>query len=189
VQAETVDVSSGEPAEPRAAELIAGWKAKLDTLLGEQIGFSEKGLDAASPQMGTWLATALKDAYAADIGLVNAKGARQALPKGAVTKASIHELIPFENTVVVLKVPGEVLRNELKNPEARFVGVKNAKAVDPKKTYTVATNSFVYFGGDGFGALKEADPKPNFTGVPWQDPVIAWTVKQASTEQKPLKFP
>ena len=73
-------------------------------MLGEQIGFSAKGIEAASPQMGTWLATALKEKFGADVGLVNAKGARQALAQGPVKKAAIYDLIPFENSVVVLKV-------------------------------------------------------------------------------------
>jgi 2',3'-cyclic-nucleotide 2'-phosphodiesterase (5'-nucleotidase family) len=185
VVAETVDVGSGEPAEPKAKELVDGWKKKLDDMLGEQIGFSAKGIEQDSPQMGTWLATALKEKYQADVGLTNAKGARAALPKGPVTRASVFDLIPFENTVVVLKVPGEQLKAQLKNSEARVAGLKGGK-VDPKKTYTVATHSFVFFGGDGF-ALQGLDPKPNFTGEPWQDAVIEWTKKQASDEKKPLE--
>jgi 2',3'-cyclic-nucleotide 2'-phosphodiesterase (5'-nucleotidase family) len=184
VQAETVDLASTEAAEPKAQELIAGWKQKLDALLGEAIGYSQKGV--AQEQLGSWLATALKEQYHADIGLVNAKGARASLPKGQVTKASVFDLIPFENSVVVVKVPGEQLKQALSNPEARFVGLKSAKQIDAKKTYTVATNSYVFFGGDGF-SLQKADPKPTFTGEPWQDAVIAWTQKKASSEKKPLE--
>jgi len=186
VQAETIQLEPSAAADAKVAEIIAGWKKKLDDALGEQIGFTKKGLEQGSPQLATWLATSLKEQFNADVGLVNAKGTRQGLAAGAVTKASVFDLIPFENSVVVVKVPGDVLRKELANPEARFVGVKSAKAVDPKKTYTVATNSFVYFGGDGF-ELKAADPKPSFTGEPWQNAVIAWTLKQASSEKKPLE--
>ncbi len=186
VQAETVQLTPNEPAEAKVAELIGGWKKKLDDALGERIGFSKRGLTQDSPQLSTWLATALKEQTQADVGLVNAKGTRAGLTAGPITKASVFDLIPFENTVVVLKVPGETLRRELQNPEARFVGVKNAKAVDASKTYTVATNSFIYFGGDGF-ELKSADSKPDFTGETWQSAVIAWTQKQQSSEKKPLE--
>lgn len=186
VQAETVDVGDGEAAEPKAQEQVAAWKAKLDALLGEKIGFTKSGLEKDSPKLSRWLATALKEHYRADVGLVNAKGARQALPKGPITKATVFDLIPFENTVVVVKVKGEALKAQLANPEARFAGVKSAAAVSAKKVYSVATNSYVFFGGDGF-ALQQADPKPKFTGEPWQDAVIAWTKKHASSEKKPLE--
>jgi 2',3'-cyclic-nucleotide 2'-phosphodiesterase (5'-nucleotidase family) len=185
VEAQTVDVKGGEAPEPKAKELIDGWKKKLDDALGEKIGFTAKGIDQTAPQMTKWFATALKEQLKADVGLVNFKAVRQGLPKGALTKASIYDLVPFENSVVVMKVPGDVLKQELKNEAARFVGV-NAKAVNAKKTYTVATNNFIFFGGDGFG-FNKIDTKPTFTGVPWQTSIIEWTAKQKSTEKKPLE--
>lgn len=178
----TVEVKADAP-EPKAAELINEWKKKLDAQLGERIGFSKAGLEAAAPQLGKWLATALKEQHKADVGLVNAKSARQALPKGPITKASVYDLIPFENSVVVVKVKGDALAAQLKNPEARFVGPKK---LDAKKTYSVATNNFVFFGGDGF-ALQGPEAKPVFTGEPWQTTVIEWTKKKASSEKKPLE--
>ncbi len=188
VVGETIEVKSGDAAftpDAKAKELVDAWKKKLDDELGETIAFTAKGVDQASGQMTKWLATALKEQFSADVGLVNLKGARQNLPKGAVTKASIYDLIPFENSVVVMKVPGDVLKQELKNSEARFVGV-TLKSIDPKKTYTVATNNFVFFGGDEFG-FNKGDVKPDFTGVPWQTSVIDWTKKLGSTDKKPLE--
>jgi 2',3'-cyclic-nucleotide 2'-phosphodiesterase (5'-nucleotidase family) len=188
VETSVVEVKSGEgaaEAEPKAKELVEGWKKKLDDSLGKQIGFSEKGIEQTSPQMMKWMGTALKEKFNADVGLVNFKAVRQNLPKGPVTMASVYDLIPFENSVVVMNVPGEVLKTELKNEAARFVGPA-VNAIDPKKTYKVATNNFVFFGGDGFG-FNKVDTKPDFTGVPWQTAVIEWTEKLGSTEKKPLE--
>src|SRR5207302_263977 len=101
-----------------------------------------------------------------------------------VTAESIYDLIPFENSVVKVKVTGEALARLLSNPEARAAGVP--KKLDPKATYTVATTDYQYFGGDGF-TFQEADPNAEFTGVMWQTAVIEWTRKVQSGAHKPLE--
>lgn len=120
---------------------------------------------------------------------------RQSLPKGAVTKASIYDLVPFDNQVVVVKVSGDALLTALGNTEARVAGVKpkgegwvDAKgaAIDPKKTYTLATTDYLYLGGDGF-ALNKADPAPTETKVSWQAALIEWTAAKKSDEKRPLE--
>jgi 2',3'-cyclic-nucleotide 2'-phosphodiesterase (5'-nucleotidase family) len=193
----SVDVSSeGAPApEPKAKELVEGWKKKLDEALGGAIGFTKDGLEQESPAMAHWLTTSLKEQFKTDVALLNRKGVRQALPKGTVTKASIYDLVPFDNQVVVVKVTGEALLAALDNTEARVAGVKpkgdgwvDAKgaAIDPKKTYTVATTDYLYLGGDGF-ALNKADPAPTETKVSWQAALIEWTAARKSDEKKPLE--
>ncbi len=204
VEATTVDVVNGEgapPAEPKAKALLDGWKAKLDAALGEAIGHSKDGVEQDSPQMAAWLATALKEQFKADVGLVNRKGVRASLPPGKVTKATVYDLVPFENEVVVVKVPGEALLEVLGNVEARVAGLRprpgakegevawlDAKGapVDPKKTYTVATPDYLYLGGDGF-ALNKADPNPTQTKTMWQAALIEWTKAKKSDEKKPLE--
>jgi 5'-nucleotidase/UDP-sugar diphosphatase len=135
------------------------------------------------------------------VGLVNRKGIRQALPAGKVTKASVYDLIPFENEVVVAKVPGDALLKVLDNMEARVAGFKpkagpadsatvwvDAKGapVDPKRTYSVATTDYLYLGGDGF-ALNEADKAPVQTRTSWQSALINWTTEKKTDEKKPLE--
>lgn len=204
VAAKEVEVVNGEGApapEPKVRALVAGWKAKLDAALGEQIGFTRDGLDQESPKMGAWLTAALKEQFKADVGLVNRKGVRQALPPGKVTKASIYDLLPWENEIVVAKVPGEALLVALSNVEARVAGVRpkpgaaesdnawlDAKGapIDPKKTYTVATTDYLYLGGDGF-ALNKADPNPTQTRTSWQAATIEWTRAKKTDEKTPLE--
>ncbi len=193
----TVDVSGdGAPApEPAAAQLVTAWKQKLDQALGGTIGFSKTGVEQESQAMTSWLTTSLKDTFKTDVALLNRKGVRQALPVGPITKASIYDLVPFDNQVVVIKVPGEALLAALGNTEARVAGVKpkgdgwvDAKGapIDPKKVYTVATTDYLYLGGDGF-ALDKADPAPTETKVSWQSALIDWTAAKKSDEKKPLE--
>jgi 2',3'-cyclic-nucleotide 2'-phosphodiesterase (5'-nucleotidase family) len=198
-----VDVVNGDgapPADPHARELVLKWRVNLDAALGDAIGFTKTGLEQESPQMAQWLATAVREQFKADVGLVNRKGIRQSLPAGKVTKASVYDLIPFENEVVVAKVPGEALLKVLDNMEARVAGFKpragtgdapvwvdgKGAPVDPKKIYTVATTDYLYLGGDGF-ALSEADKAPVQTRTSWQSALISWTTEKKTDEKKPLE--
>jgi 2',3'-cyclic-nucleotide 2'-phosphodiesterase (5'-nucleotidase family) len=193
-----VEVVGGEgspPPEPDAKALVTAWKKKLDEALGGVIGFTRAGLGQESKEMTQWLTTSLKEQFQTDVALLNRKGVRQALPPGPVTKASIYDLVPFDNQVVVVKVPGDALLAALGNTEARVAGVKpkgelwvDAKGapIDPKKTYTVATTDYLYLGGDGF-ALNKADPAPTETKTSWQAALIEWTAAKKSDEKRPLE--
>lgn len=195
--ASTVEVNSenAPPADAKTTELIAGWKKKLDEALGGTIGFTKDGIAQESPEMAAWLTTALKERFKTDVALLNRKGVRQPLPEGPITKATIYDLVPFDNQVVLVKVPGEALLTALENTEARVAGLKlkgeawveaSGAPIDPKKVYTVATTDYLYLGGDGF-ALSKVDPAPTETKVSWQTALIEWTEGKKSTDKKPLE--
>lgn len=169
--------------EPKASAVIAEWKSQLDQALGEVIGHTATGLERGSLQMNEWLSRAMQQHYKTDAALLNLNGTRASLPAGPITKASVYDVIPFENRAVVVTLTGEQLSQALAHPQA--VSTAPAK-LDPKKRYTVATHNFIYFGGDGF-ALREHDPRPRFTGEPWQTAIIEWTKKQSTSAQKPLE--
>ncbi|MCA2978036.1 MAG: bifunctional metallophosphatase/5'-nucleotidase [Myxococcaceae bacterium] len=194
----SVEVLGGEGApapHPEVKVIVDGWKKKLDEALGGVIGFTKTGLAQESREMTTWLTSSLKERFQTDVALLNRKGVRQALPPGPVTKASVYDLVPFDNQVVVARLPGDALLAALENTEARVAGVKrkgdgwvDAKGapLDPKKVYTVATTDYLYLGGDGF-ALSKADPAPTETKVSWQLALIEWTAGRKSDEKRPLE--
>jgi 2',3'-cyclic-nucleotide 2'-phosphodiesterase (5'-nucleotidase family) len=191
-----VVTKDGEPApESTVKAQLDGWQAKLTAALGERIGFSKAGIDQDAPRMAQWLTSALRDQFKVDVGLLNRRGVRQGLPAGPITRASVWDLIPFENEVVVAKVRGDALLAALQNVEARAAGVraKGDTFVDAKgapitadKTYTVATVDYLYLGGDGF-KLLEADPAATQTKTSWQQALIDWTAAKKSDEKKPLE--
>ena len=197
VISKTVDVlnDGSTPPDLKTQELIAGWKTKLDTALGGTIGFTKTGFEQESPEMSTWLTTSLREQFKTDVALLNRKGVRQALPTGAITKAMIYDLSPFENQVLTVKVTGEQLLGALSNVQARVAGVKpkgegfvdsKGADIDPKKVYTVATIDYLYLGGDGF-MLHQADPNPTMTNTSWQSALTTWTAAQKSDEKTPLE--
>jgi hypothetical protein len=159
------------------------WQKQLDVELGQEIGFTKTGIAEDANQLRTLVATALKEETKAEVALINRKGIRAGLPRGKLTRASIYELIPFENAVVTVKVKGEVLEKFKANREA-FLLVP-AK-LEPEREYLVVTTEYLYFGGDGLG-LEFVAPNPELTGQVWQTPVIEWIGKQKTDEKKPLE--
>lgn len=192
---EVVNDAAAPAPEPQLAKAIAGWKSKRDAALGEEIGFLKGKLEQTDPAMSQWLGTAIKEQTGSDFGLVNRKGMRQGLPAGKLTKSSVYDVIPFENSVVVATLNGADLVKAFDNPEARVAGAQkkaggwvDAKGtkIDPAQKYKVATVDYLYFGGDGF-EIETKDVGPNFTGMGWQTTVIDWTKKLITTEQVPLE--
>ncbi len=104
-------------------------------------------------------------------------------PAGAeLTRRDILQELPFGNTVVLVAITGEALLALLENgladygrPAGRLVQVSglavrldperapgsrvlsvtvDGAPLDPMRTYAVASNNFLYDGGNGYGALR-----------------------------------
>lgn len=111
-----------------------------------------------------------------DMVLLNHGGIRANLPKGNITTKTAYSLMPFENSVVVTALKGSVIlemTNYLRSfkkahPISGLELVLNAdnsyrkilvggKSVDSEKTYYVATNDYLYKGGDRMDFFKKSD--------------------------------
>lgn len=111
-----------------------------------------------------------------DVVLLNHGGIRSILPKGNVTTKSAYSLMPFENSVVVVPLKGSVItemttylkESRKAHPISGVELVLNAdnsyqkirvggKSIDPEKIYYVATNDYLYNGGDRMYFLKKTD--------------------------------
>ncbi len=111
-----------------------------------------------------------------DIVLLNHGGIRSILPKGNVTTKSAYSLMPFENSVVVVPLKGSAVMEmttylkafKKAHPISGLELVLNAdnsyqkilvggKTVDPEKIYYIATNDYLYNGGDRMYFLKKSD--------------------------------
>lgn len=183
LEANRKDVPADGPEDADLAALRDRWQKQLDQELGEVIGFSKSGLKEDSAQLRTLVATALRDEAKADAALLNKKGVRAGLPKGPITRATIYDVIPFENAVLTVKVKGSDLQKLKANKEAVLVLPDKLQA---DQDYTLATTEYLYFGGDGLG-LESVAPDIELTGQVWQTPVIEWLQKHPSDEKSPLE--
>jgi 2',3'-cyclic-nucleotide 2'-phosphodiesterase/3'-nucleotidase len=132
--------------------------------------------------LGNWAAQVTKDAVGADFGFANNGGLRIDIPKGDITVGMMYQLMPFDNTIVTMKMTGAQVKTILE--QAVQDGGKGIQVAgltfkyDPSKpsmqrvfdmrksdgtpilmdkTYLVATNNFMGTGGDGFKGFTDPD--------------------------------
>ena len=112
-----------------------------------------------------------------DIVLLNYGGIRSSVKKGDITTRTAYQLMPFENEVIVAKLSGEQVKQMVRylvdagvaHPVAGIeleIGSNNVlqqvliqgEPLDMEKNYFVATNDYLYQGGDNmtfFAGTKE----------------------------------
>ncbi len=109
-----------------------------------------------------------------DVCLLNHGGIRAIIPQGNVTTRTGFELMPFENNLVVVALKGEqimemvqyIIKEKKPHPLSgmSFVITKDNspkniliqnQPLDLQKTYYVATNDYLYNGGDSMNFFKK----------------------------------
>lgn len=133
--------------------------------------------------LGNLITDAMIAATGADVALTNGGGIRASINEGDITKGDVITVLPFGNFIVTIEVTGQELKDALEvgaagypsahgafshvsgitykiDPEAaagqRVHSVQvNGKALDPKKSYTLATNDFLAAGGDQYAMLAD----------------------------------
>lgn len=149
-----------------------------------------------SSPAGNFITDAFRARTGADVALHNKGGTRRSLDAGPVTRRDLFEVLPFDNTLVVLELSGAELGACLRtaiegdgHSGLEFSGLRVAirpregggqfvaatvgdteEPLDPERTYRVATNSFLARGGDGY-IDPQWDPAPLDTGLLLRDVV------------------
>ncbi|PVA06651.1 bifunctional metallophosphatase/5'-nucleotidase [Thalassorhabdomicrobium marinisediminis] len=144
-----------------------------------------------------------------DVALMNSGGIRADIDAGEVTMGEVLTVLPFQNTLSTFQVSGETLKEALENAASqheegagRFLQVSGmtyavdlsqepgsrisdvmigGEALDPAKTYGVASNNFVRNGGDGFAMFRDAENAYDF-GPDVADVVAEYLAEQGSYE-------
>ncbi len=135
----------------------------------DDLGFAPDGLD--SP-IGSWLCDITRKAAGADLAFHNTKALRAEIKKGPVRLRDIFQTMPFDNTIVTMRLNGEQLKRLLadnlrgwsalqvsglqvefrQGPDGKpsWVSLKrNGREIKPQDEFLVATNNYLAFGGNG----------------------------------------
>ena len=133
-------------------------------------------------ELGNLCADSFRWRTGADIAVVNGGGLRSDLPAGDVTRGDIMAIFPFGNTIQVAEIKGKTIREMLEHAvfgyPASFGGFLDISGMtysydptqmighrvgdiyigdellDEDKTYTMASNDFLFSGGDDYDMLK-----------------------------------
>ena len=168
---------------PSMLALLAPFREKGAEALNAVIGRSEgafpgeretvRGAEAA---LGNLACRALMARTGADVAVMNSGGIRAGLPAGDITYRDILTVKPFGNTICIVSMTATELADYLaaaaamppgSGAFAQFAGVGftlsgglvtnltvGGRPADPARTYTLAVESYLAAGGDGYPKLS-----------------------------------
>ena len=182
IQNTNIQLDSTVQFDSAITEMIQPYKIELDKEMNEVIGIAGEDLvkGKLNSSMGNFFSDLLHiqaEKYTDhDIAFAinNYGGLRiPSIPRGEITKGKIFELMPFDNTMVILEMPGPSVV-ALCNRIAEYGGwpvsfgltmdiveskasniLVNGEALDLSKTYHVVMTDYVANGGDKCHFLKD----------------------------------
>lgn len=133
-------------------------------------------------ELGNLCTDAFKWRTGADIAVTNGGGLRSDLPAGDVTRGDIMSIFPFGNTIQMVEIKGSTIREMLEHSvfgypasfggfldvsgmtfsfdPTQMIGHRvsdiyiNGQPLDENKIYKMASNDFLFVGGDDYDMLK-----------------------------------
>jgi 2',3'-cyclic-nucleotide 2'-phosphodiesterase/3'-nucleotidase len=112
-----------------------------------------------------------RQTLSADFGYQNRGGIRATLPKGDILARHIWTILPFENTLVTVRVKGAALPAHM---------APRGTKIDPDRVYTVATNSFVADHADRY--FPDGVESVTDSGIGMREAVLNWVKKRGGIE-------
>jgi 5'-nucleotidase/UDP-sugar diphosphatase len=204
--------------DQRLLDLLKPYAAKVDGILSEVIGtaealFPQGNVRKEETALGNLVADSMlwQTKYLnTDFAIQNGGGIRADLPGGTITKKTIYEILPFDNSVAVVSIKGSDLLplfdylattpgkgafpqvSEGISFTINTIAGKcediliNGEPIDPNRIYRVATNSFLAVGGDGYRAFEKAVDRYD-TSIFQRDACIEYLIQLGEKIKPELK--
>lgn len=160
--------------------MLDEYRNLYNEVMGEKIADVARPVSFGKPEsaLGNLVADALRNRAAREtrsfinLALIGESSFRLNLDEGDLTRGEVLEFMPYDNSLVLLKLKGESiytlsqeiagrggvpvsgLRFRLEGKTARDVLV-NSDIIDPEQHYWLATSSWIADGGEDFQALRE----------------------------------
>jgi len=188
--------------DPDALRAVERYQANVERQMNVVLG-QATGVLARTVEEGGAMLNLVADVYRAttgtEIALFNPGAVRTSLPAGPITYGKVFEILPFENTLVTMKLTGAQVKRSLavdvtavsglhavfdlrkpKNERLVSATLANGGPIVDDTTYTVTINDFMLAGGDGYTEFaKGLDVRD--TGIRLRDEVSEYI-----TEKKTL---
>lgn len=201
-----------DAAEPDAAisQFIEPYKKELDAKMSQVIGVAANHIDKGKPEstLGNLLSDMIQKAAQErsgkqiDFSIQNYGGIRiGSIPKGEITVGRIFELMPFDNLISIVEVPGmwmDTLINRFARDggwpisrELRFEMTESREAkkvliagkpLDHNRTYSIAMPDYIANGGGSMFFLR--DFKKTDLDYLIRDAIIDWIKEQTAAGEQ-----
>lgn len=197
--------------DPEVKAIVDSYYKELAPILEEVLGELKTDLphDTDTQQltpMGQFVAKALAEIGGTQIAIINGGGIRRGFEAGPITMGLMYELLPFDNTLVTLKVTGAELKKLLEHglmPEnfrpGQFYGIEvwyddkapageristirllDGTLVKDDGIYTVSTLDFLLTGGDSYDFKKATDVVDTY--MPVRDLIVEYIAEEGTIE-------
>ena len=187
IEGHEIKVSDQKGEDAKIATFITPYREHINKDLNTVLAYAPQTLDKSGKwqsAMGNMFADAVlqkatpvflaREKRSIDICMLNHGGIRSIIPKGEVTTRTAFEIMPFENSAVVVVLKGEQILEMIdyiiaekkphplsgltftidKENKPKNIAIQG-KAFDFNKTYTVVTNDYLYNGGDNMLFFKK----------------------------------
>lgn len=181
IEGKKIEVNASYEKNQAIESFILPFREHINNDLDSVLSFSPETLDKSKGEwqsnIGNFMADACMELAnpvfskqqnkSIDIVLLNSGGIRSIIPKGNITKRNAFEVMPFENSLIVVALKGEQIKamaqhiisekkphplNGLKiviNKENQIIKILfKEELIDTSKTYYVATSDYLANGGD-----------------------------------------
>ncbi|WP_329806274.1 5'-nucleotidase [Flavobacterium facile] len=181
VEGKKIEINKNYAANERFESYIAPYRSHINKDLDSIISYCPETLDKSKGEWQTNIGNFMADACMEmanpvfmkqqnkqiDIILLNSGGIRSIIPKGNITKRNAFEVMPFENSLIVIALKGEQIKalaqhiiTEKKPHPLNGLKIKlnsqnvitnilfKEQPIDDNKIYFVATSDYLANGGD-----------------------------------------
>lgn len=185
--------------DPEVLKTIAGYADQVEKEMGQKIGWAMTDLlfspDMLDSGFGNLLCDLTREAAGTQVAFQNTKAIRHEILKGDVRLRDIYQAMPFDNNIVTMRLTGaqikQVWRDNIIGGKSfmqvsgltvefktgaggaldKLVVKYKGKEIQDGQEFTVATNDYLAFGGNGGGAFAGGKDVKD-TVVPVRDVLI-----------------
>ena len=193
IEGKQININNTAELTPSVETFIKPYRENIEKDLSEILAFAPQNIDKTGEwqsSIGNLLADVVLDKgnpilksrknVSIDFCLLNHGGIRAIIPKGNVTARTAFEIMPFENSLIIvamkgsdiLEIPTYIIKEKKPHPLSgmTFTIDKNnlanniliqGKPINENKTYYVATSDYLANGGDNMTFFKKNSDKIN----------------------------
>lgn len=166
-------ISTAVKPDERLERRVQAINEEIASRLGVRLGTLPLDHIRTRHQIGEMVAGIFREHYGTDMALVQSGGIRANLTDGDITLRDIYSILPYENRIIPVRLPGRSIRRLIENAvsggeEAALAGVEvtssdeeliiyvNGVRLDDSRDYTIALSEYVTSGGGGFDVISES---------------------------------
>jgi 2',3'-cyclic-nucleotide 2'-phosphodiesterase (5'-nucleotidase family) len=160
-----IEAGKVAPAEDMAAQ-VSYWERQVSARVDVPVGESRQ--EISGQDLRTLLERAVEQSLGIDFSFLNAGVVRDRLPKGRLLARHIWNIIPFDDRILIGKIPG------IRLPEV----VTRGRHIEPERSYTLAVTDFTAANQASKSQLDTHGLEFPETGPLLRDLVIEWVRKK-----------